>query len=152
MTETFLLQPSTSNQIIRPITESFDLFGVYIDSLFSLPSITNIKTIRIVARLCYGNVTKARKISQPMPFVRNNYHDDNVSLKPQVRFNQWLLFDDARLCELQREAVLLFELYASFIDEFDSSSLTEIFDGIPMRLIGWCSQSLFDNENYLVTG
>jgi hypothetical protein len=128
------------------------LFGVYIDSLFSLPTITNIKTIRIMARLCYGNVTKARQLTQPMSFVRNNYHDDNVSLKPQVRFNQWLLFDDARLCELQRETLLLFEIYASFIDEIDSSSSSEIFDGIPMRLIGWCSQALFNNEDYLITG
>jgi hypothetical protein len=91
-------------------------------------------------------------MTQPMSFVRNNYHDDNVSLKPQVRFNQWLLFDDARLCELQREALLLFEIYASFIDELDSSSSSEIFDGIPMRLIGWCSQALFNNEHYLITG
>jgi len=90
-----------------------------------------------------------------MSFVRNNYYDENVSLKPQVRFNQWLSFDDARLCELQREALLLFEIYASFIDEIDSSSSSsssEVFDNIPMRLIGWCSQSLFDNEHCLITG
>ena len=145
-------QPSTNNQIIRPISESSDLFGVHIDSIFSLPLITSIKAIRIVARLCYGSVSKARQLTQPMPFVRNNYHDDNVSLKPQVRFNQWLLFDDARLCELQREALLLFEIYASSIDEIEPSSSSETFDGVPMRLIGWCSQGLFDSEQHLVTG
>ena len=139
--------------ISRPITESSELFGVYIDSLFSLPSVSNIKTIRIIARLCYGNETKARLMTESMSFVRNNYHSENVSLKPQVRFNQWLLFDDARLCELQREALLLFEIYASFVDEIDSTlSSYEVFDGIPMRLIGWCSQALFNNEHYLITG
>ena len=93
-------------------------------------------------------------MTHAMSFVRNSYHDENVSLKPQIRFNQWLLFDDARLCELQREALLLFEIYASFIDETDVSSSTsyEVFDGIPMRLIGWCSQALFNDEHYLITG
>jgi hypothetical protein len=151
----FSLQPTTKNLISRPITESSDLFGVYVDSLFSLPSISSIKAVRIVARLCYGNETKARQMTQPMSFVRNSYHDENVSLKPQIRFDRWLLFDDARLCELQREALLLFEIYASYIDEVvdvSSSSSYEIFDGVPMRLVGWCSQSLFDNENYLLTG
>jgi hypothetical protein len=90
-------------------------------------------------------------MTNSMSFVRNNYYDENISLKPQVRFNQWLLFDDARLCELQREALLLFEIYASYIDDIDSPS-SEIFDGIPMHLIGWCSQGLFDNEHYLITG
>ena len=73
-----------------------------------------------------------------MSFVRNSYHDENVSLKPQIRFNQWLLFNDARLCELQREALLLlFEIYASFIDEIEiyhQYHYTEVFDGVPMRL------------------
>ncbi len=139
--------------ISRPITESSELFGVYIDSLFSLPSTSNIKTIRIIARLCYGNETKARRMTESMPFVRNNYHTENVSLKPQARFNQWLLFDDARLCELQREALLLFEIYANFVDEIDSSLPSyEVLDGIPMRLIGWCSQALFDDEHSLITG
>jgi hypothetical protein len=141
--------------IPRSITESSDLFSVYIDSIFSLPSISNIKSVRIVARLCYGNETKARQMTHSMSFVRNSYHNDNVSLKPQVRFNQWLSFNDARLCELQREVLLIFEIYASYIDEIDSSSSSsscEVFDGISMRLIGWSSQSLFDNENCLITG
>ena len=105
-----------------------------------------------MARLCYGNETKARQITQPMSFVRHGYHDENASLKPQVRFNQWLLFDDARLCELPREALLLFEIYASLIDEPEPSSGNEMFDGVSMRLIGWCSQALFNDERQLLTG
>ncbi|CAF3475281.1 unnamed protein product [Rotaria sordida] len=148
--------PTKKNQISRSINESPDTFQVYIDSLFSLPTISNIKSIGIIARLCYGNQTKARQMTRSMSFVRNNYHSENVSLKPQIRFDQWLSFDDARLCELQREALLLFEIYASYNDDFDSSSplspLYEVFDGVSMRLIGWCSQALFDNEHYLITG
>ncbi|CAF4819127.1 unnamed protein product, partial [Rotaria magnacalcarata] len=71
---------------------------------------------------------------------------------PQIRFNQWLSFDDARLCELQREVLILFEIYASYLDETDSSSPHEIFDGTPMYLIGWCSQAIFNDEHYLITG
>ena len=134
------------------MTESSELFGIFIDSLFSLPTISNIKNIRVAARLCYGNQTKARQMTQPMSFVRNSYHNENVSLKPQVRFNQWLLFDDARLCELQREALLVLEVYASFLDDFDTSLSYEMYDGVPMRLIGWCSQALFDHEHRLITG
>lgn len=138
--------------ISMPISKSSELFSVFIDSLFCLPSQTNIKTIRIGARLCYGNSTKARQISAPMSFVRHNLFSENVALKPQVRFHQWLLFDDARLCELPRESLLLFEVYASYIDEFDLSLPHEVFEGVPMRLIGWCSQALFDHENHLITG
>ncbi|CAF5144726.1 unnamed protein product, partial [Rotaria sp. Silwood1] len=145
--------PTKKSQISHSINESFDTFQVYIDSLFSLPSISNIKSVRISARLCYGNQTKARQTTRSMSFVRNTYHSENVSLKPQIRFDQWLSFDDARLCELQRETLLLFEIYASYNDEIDSSSsICETFDGIPMRLIGWCSQALFDDEHYLITG
>ncbi|CAF4398402.1 unnamed protein product [Rotaria sp. Silwood2] len=146
--------PTKKYKIPRPINESSDTFQVYIDSLFSLPTISNIKAVRIIARLCYGNQTKARQMTRSMSFVRNNYHSENVSLKPQIRFDQWLSFDDARLCELQREALLLFEIYANYNDDMDSSSSStyEIFDGISMHLIGWCSQSLFDNEHYLITG
>ena len=153
--DTFLhsfFQLSAQAVIPRPMTESSELFSIFIDSLFSLPTISNIKTIRIAARLCYGNQTKARQMTQPMSFVRNSYHNENVSLKPQVRFNQWLLFDDARLCELQREALLLLEVYASFLDDADTSHSYEMYDGVPMRLIGWCSQALFDHEQRLITG
>jgi hypothetical protein len=87
-----------------------------------------------------------------MPFARHSYNTDNVALKPQVRFNQWILFDDARLCELQREALLLLEIYASFLDDFDTSLPHEVIDGVPMRLIGWCSQALFDHQHRLITG
>ena len=87
-----------------------------------------------------------------MSFVRNNYHDENVALKPQIRFDQWLSFDNARLCELQRETLILFEIYASYIDDMDLSQPYEMFDGCPMHLIGWCSQGLFDNEHNLITG
>lgn len=84
--------------------------------------------------------------------MRNSYNDENVSLKPQVRFNQWLLFDDARLCELQRESLILFEIYANFVDDIDSTLPMEVIEGHPMRLIGWCSQALFNDEHYLITG
>ncbi|CAF0889442.1 unnamed protein product [Adineta steineri] len=148
--------PTTKDLVPRPITESSELFSVYIDSIFSLRFESNIKSIRIVTRLCYGNETKARKMTESMSFIRHHYHSENVALKPQVRFNQWILFDDARLCELQREALLLFEIYATFNDEIDSSSSPalshEVFDGIPMYLIGWCSQALFDSEHCLLTG
>jgi hypothetical protein len=86
-----------------------------------------------------------------MSFVRNNYQENSS----QLRFDQRLSFDDAHLCELQREALLLFEIYANFIDETDSSLsslVCEVFDGISMRLIGWCSQTLFDHEHHLITG
>lgn len=143
---------SKKAQIARPIVESSELFSVFIDSLFALPRASNIRSLRIGARLCYGNESKARQLTQSMSFSRNNYQDENVSLKPQVRFNQWLLFDDARLCELQREAILLLEIYASFIDENESTNHVEIFDGVPMSLIGWCSQALFDHEQRLING
>ena len=91
-------------------------------------------------------------MTRSMSFVRDNYHTDNVSFKPQIRFDQWLSFDDARLCELQREALLLFEIYAKFIDEYDTSLPHEIIDGTSMYLIGWCSQALFNDEHYLITG
>ena len=145
--------PLSSKPLVgTPLSKSSELFSVFVDSLFCLPSQTNIKTIRIAARLCYGNATKARQISAPMSFARHHFHSENVALKPQVRFHQWLLFDDARLCELSREALLLFEVYASYIDELDGSTPHELFDGVPMRLIGWCSQALFDHDNQLITG
>lgn len=147
------LKPTfTTTQVSRPITDSADLLSVYIDSLFSLPSNSNIKSLRIAARLCYGNQTKARQLTPTMSFVRNAYHDDHVAFKPQIRFNQWLSFNDARLCELQRESLILFEIYAQFHDEIDSPGIIEVFDGIPMHLIGWCSQALFDNDSCLITG
>ncbi|CAF3397978.1 unnamed protein product [Rotaria sp. Silwood1] len=110
--------PTKKSQISHSINESFDTFQVYIDSLFSLPSISNIKSVRISARLCYGNQTKARQTTRSMSFVRNTYHS---------------------------------EIYNDEIDS-SSSSICETFDGIPMRLIGWCSQALFDDEHYLITG
>jgi hypothetical protein len=122
------------------------LFSVYIESLFPLPS--NIKAVRVVARLCYGNETKAKQMTRLMSFVRNNSQD---SLS-QVRFDQKLSFDDAHLCELHREALMLFEIYASLSDDNDSGLISEVFDGIPMRRIGWCSQTLFDHQHCLITG
>jgi hypothetical protein len=107
-----------------------------------------VKTVRVVARLCYGNKTKAKQTTRLMSFVRNN----SLEGSSQVRFDQELSFNDALLCELHREALILFEIYASFIDETDSSLVCEVFDGIPMRLIGWCSQTLFDHEYCLITG
>ncbi|CAF5092404.1 unnamed protein product, partial [Rotaria sp. Silwood1] len=56
--------PTKKSQISHSINESFDTFQVYIDSLFSLPSISNIKSVRISARLCYGNQTKARQTTR----------------------------------------------------------------------------------------
>ncbi|UJR21159.1 hypothetical protein I4U23_024258 [Adineta vaga] len=128
------------------ITELSDVFTVHIDSLFSLPS--NVKTVRVIARLCYGNTTRVKQMTRLMSFVRNT-SQENFS---QVRFDQRLSFNDAYLCELQRETLILFEIYASFIDENDSSLVSEVFDGISMRLIGWCSQTLFDSEHRLITG
>ena len=55
-------------------------------------------------------------------------------MKPQVRFNQMLLFDDARLCELQRETLLIFEIYANLIDDTDSSA--------PYRDVRWHSNAI----------
>lgn len=87
-----------------------------------------------------------------MSFVRDPHQHENVAFKPLIRFNQWISFNDARLCELQREALLLFEIYASYNDEMESSSSSEYFDGVQMHLIGWCSQALFDDEQRLITG
>jgi hypothetical protein len=128
------------------ITESLELFTFRIDSLFSLPS--NIKTVCVVARLCYGNETKSKTITKLMSCVRNRFEEGSA----QIRFNQQLTFNNVYLCGLQREALILFEIYANFINETDSSLICEVFDGISMRLIGWCSQALFDYEHYLITG
>ncbi|CAF0997755.1 unnamed protein product [Rotaria sordida] len=133
----------------RSIIESSKLFSVHIDSLFSLPS--NIKTIRVVVHLCYGNEIKAKQMTKLMSFVRHSYSDSSS----QIHFDQRLIFNDIYLCGLQREALLLFEIYASFIDDTDSSLsslVSEVFDGISMRLIGWCSQALFDHEHNLISG
>lgn len=111
----------------------------------------NIKTIRVVARLCYGNQTKSREVTRLMSFVRNMYQETSS----QIHFDQRLIFNNANLCALQRESLLLFEVYATFIDESDSSLsslVCEIFDGISMRLIGWCSQAVFDDEHHLISG
>jgi hypothetical protein len=128
------------------ITEPLELFNFRIDSLLSLPS--NIKTVCVVARLCYGNETKAKAMTRLMSCVRNRYEEGSA----QIRFNQQLSFNNVFICGLQREALILFEIYANFIDETDSSLVYEVFDGISMRLIGWCSQALFDYEDYLITG
>jgi hypothetical protein len=83
-----------------------------------------------------------------MPCVRNKYQEGSS----KICFNQQLLFNDIYLCGLLREGLLLFEIYANFIDETDSSLICEVFNGISMRLIGWCSQELFDHENNFVHG
>ncbi|CAF4197511.1 unnamed protein product, partial [Rotaria sp. Silwood2] len=131
------------------ITNSSEFFSVHIDSLFSLP--LNIKTVRIVAHLCYGNETKAKQMTRLMSFIRNSYQESSL----QIHFDQRLIFDDIHLCGLQREALLLFEIYAAFIDDTDSSLsslVSNVSDGITMSLIGWCSQSLFDHEHNLISG
>ena len=87
-----------------------------------------------------------------MPIVRNTYQHDHSS---HVRFEQQLIFPDTFLCGLQREALLLFEIYACVNDDAESaisSTCIETFDGIPMRLLGWCSQALFTHEHSLITG
>ena len=138
------VQLKTSIPDPRCITESSEFLSIYIDSLFSLPS--NIKLVRVLVRLCYGNETKEKQITRSMSFVRQ----ENSS---QIRFDQLLIFNNSHLCALQREALLLFEIYACFTDEIDSSMLSsEVFDGVSMRLIGWCSQALFNHEQYLITG
>ncbi|CAF0926564.1 unnamed protein product [Adineta steineri] len=141
-----LLSITVSNP--RSIEESSELFSVHIDSLFSLPS--NVKTVRISARLCYGNQTRSKQMTRLMSFVRNASQENS----PQIHFDQRLTFDRAYLCGLQREALILFEIYASFFDETDSSlsPLVYLFDGLPMRLIGWCSQTIFDHEHRLING
>jgi hypothetical protein len=124
--------------------DSLEKFSVRIDSLFSLPS--NITAVRVVARLCYGNETKAKVMTRLLSFVRNQHHHG----PSHIRFNQRLFFNDVYLCGLQREALILFEIYTNSIDEADSSLAFEVLDGIPMRLFGWCSQALFDHEHNLV--
>ena len=87
-----------------------------------------------------------------MSIVRNTYQHTQSS---HVRFDQQLTFADTFVCALQREALLLFEIYASVNDDADSavsSNLIEMFDGTPMRLIGWCSQALFNHEQSLIAG
>ena len=127
-----------------PTTNSLELFTIQIDSLFSLPS--NIKNVRVVAHLCYGNQTIAREITRPVSCVRNKYQHT------EIRLNERLCFNDVYLCKLLHESLILFEIYASFIDENDASLTSEVFDGEPMYLIGWCSQNLFDANDYLITG
>ena len=87
-----------------------------------------------------------------MAIVRNTYHHNQSS---HVRFEQQLTFVDTFVCALQRETLLLFEIYASVNDDAESavsSNSIETFDGTPMRLIGWCSQALFDDDHSLITG
>ncbi|CAF4435909.1 unnamed protein product, partial [Rotaria magnacalcarata] len=55
----------------RPIIESSELCNILIGSLSYVPS--NINTIRIVVRLCYGNQTKAKQMTGLMSFVRSIY-------------------------------------------------------------------------------
>lgn len=134
---------------LRPATNSSKLFSVHIDTLYLIPS--NVTTVRVLVRLCYGNKIKATQMTKLMSFVRHNFQENSF----QINFNQQLVFDDAFLCVLEREALLLFEIYASFMDDTDPSvtSLTsEVFDGVSMRLIGWCSQALFDHQHRLISG
>ncbi|CAF3791534.1 unnamed protein product [Rotaria socialis] len=143
------LSTTTTTTDPRPIIESLELCNILIGSLSYVPS--NIKTVRIVVRLCYGNQTKAKQMTSLMPFVRNIYPESSL----QVDFNEQLIFNDIHLCELQREALLLFEIYASFVDEADpsvASLVSEVFDGVSMCLVGWCSQALFDHEHTLISG
>jgi len=83
-----------------------------------------------------------------MSCVRNRYQEG----LSQIYFNQQLSFNNIYQCSLQHEALILFEIYANFIDEIDSSLVCEVFDGISMYRIGWCSQGLFNHEHYLITG
>ena len=128
--------------IPRLITESRELLTVHIDRLFRVPSA--VSAVRVVVNLCYGHVIKAREMTKPMSTVRH-------SSQNEVRFYQQLSFNDVHLCQLEREALLLFEVYGSIVDETDSSA-SEVFDGLPMRSIGWCSQALFDQNYCLATG
>lgn len=107
----------------------------------------------MLVRLCYGNETITRRMSEAKSIASNRQQNNTVSLKPLVCFNQWISFDDARHCALPREALLLFEVYASFVDELEAPAApSETLDGVPMRLLGWCSQALFDDEHRLITG
>ena len=81
--------------------------------------------------------------------VRNRFSEGSS----QIRFHEQLLFENIYLCGLHRESLILFEIYADFIEETDGFSLTrEILHGIPMYLVGWCSQGLFDSEDHLIHG
>ena len=129
-----------------PITDSSGKLCVRIDNLFSLPS--NIKTICILVRLCYGNQIKSKQMTRLLSCTRNRYSDNTLHL----RVNQKLTFNDVYLCGLPQETLLLFEIYANYLDEIDGSFNGEVLQGVPMRRIGWCSQALFDHELYLITG
>ncbi|CAF0721214.1 unnamed protein product [Didymodactylos carnosus] len=165
---------NVEQKVKRPITESSESFRVYIDGLFCLAGDNwpQYKSLRVVCRLCYGNRTKSRQITDLMsikiqpkyPLLSSSTNSHmSASLKPQVLFDQWLSFHDAQLCELPREAVLMFEIFALEKTDVNSSgnglpvtqhyqSLTMMTDGSQMKLIGWCSQSLFDDKNCLIQG
>ena len=116
------------------------------ESLVSLP--LNIENVCIVARVCYGNKTKSKQMTRVIPCVRNRSNDNSS----QIRLNQNISFNDVYICGLEREALILFEIYANFNEEIDSGLICEIIHGNPMYLIGWCSQALFDREYNLMTG
>lgn len=83
-----------------------------------------------------------------MSCVRNRFSEGSS----QIRFHETLRFDNIYLCGLHRESLILFEIYANFIEETEPSLNREILHGIPMYLIGWCSQGLFDSDDHLIHG
>jgi hypothetical protein len=136
---------------LRSIAHSLELLTIYVDSLLALPSY--VKTVRINVCICYGNQIYTKQATKPLSTVRHAYQSDNTSLP--IRFDQQITFTDTYICRLQREALVMFEVYTTFHDDYDtstSSNVIENFDGVSMRLIGWCSQALFDDRHVLITG
>ena len=70
----------------------------------------------------------------------------------EVRFDQQLSFNGVHLCRLEREALLLFEVYGHMLGGETDTASSEVFDGLRMRSIGWCSQAVFDQNYCLATG
>lgn len=83
-----------------------------------------------------------------MSCVRNRFLEGSS----QIRFNEILRFENIFICGLHRESLILFEIYADFIEEHEPTLNREILHGIPMYLIGWCSQGLFDWNDHLIHG
>ena len=136
-----LRPPSTP---AKPLTGCLDLLSVEIGSLLNIP-VQN-QSVRVVVRLCYGNRILSTVSTTNLPTIQNTALYEEASY---VRFDQRLTFEDIFICGLYRESVFLFEIYGDAKGKADS---VETFDGIPMRLIGWASQTLFDEESRLIQG
>lgn len=121
-----------------------------ITSLCSIP--LDVRRFLIRVRICYGNRSYLTRTIGSFYVDRSNYISDRLA---DVHLNQQITFDEISVCALQRESLILFELFVSLSDDNDSgmnANSPKQNQSSPMRLIGWCSQSIFDQEQIMITG